>query len=518
MNFVYRVLVFFLAAAFLSSYSLAKAKPEMIEERDWIKLSLAGMDLITDANKECALKLFGDFESFKRVAQMVTGVNLSQTVRPFKVFALKKNRHFKSLTKGMISSSNVIGLHFENVEGNFSIVDIDSCRGSVSAREVLFHEYVHYLASQSGGAMPYWYSEGLADYFSTVSFENKGLAINLGKLKNGHVLSFTHYGLRFMPSEELLKIRRRPKTKKDAWRLYAQGWLITHYMLSNESTRVGLIKYLGYINSGLNEDASFSKSFDFTYKELDNELRSYVNRKSYKYKKIVINRNDLLRDILVTKISHSDVLTEVGNMLAAKGFGFDRVSPYFKHSLVLNSDNLKSKAALALLVSRERPKRAMELIDEVFDSNIDDPWIYTAKGKIYSEMSRLVGVGDIDSQASVDFANESLRAFKVGLQQSANISAMIGVGDIYFRQGYVEKAVIVFEAAESYAPANDAVCKNLILAYYASGDVDGAKRVVDRYRNKHHRSEKSIEEFNEWVKRVSSKFEVKVNRKVELNL
>ncbi len=487
MNFVYRVLVFFLAAAFLSSYSLAKAKPEMIEERDWIKLSLAGMDLITDANKECALKLFGDFESFKRVAQMVTGVNLSQTVRPFKVFALKKNRHFKSLTKGMISSSNVIGLHFENVEGNFSIVDIDSCRGSVSAREVL-------------------------------SFENKGLAINLGKLKNGHVLSFTHYGLRFMPSEELLKIRRRPKTKKDAWRLYAQGWLITHYMLSNESTRVGLIKYLGYINSGLNEDASFSKSFDFTYKELDNELRSYVNRKSYKYKKIVINRNDLLRDILVTKISHSDVLTEVGNMLAAKGFGFDRVSPYFKHSLVLNSDNLKSKAALALLVSRERPKRAMELIDEVFDSNIDDPWIYTAKGKIYSEMSRLVGVGDIDSQASVDFANESLRAFKVGLQQSANISAMIGVGDIYFRQGYVEKAVIVFEAAESYAPANDAVCKNLILAYYASGDVDGAKRVVDRYRNKHHRSEKSIEEFNEWVKRVSSKFEVKVNRKVELNL
>ncbi len=512
-NIMHRVFVIFLLGVFISSHSLAKVKPEMLEERDWIKLSLAGMDLITDANKECALKLFGDFESFKRVAQMVTGINLSQTSRPFTVFALKKNRHFKSLTKGMISSNNVIGLHFENIEGNFSIVDIDSCRGSVSAREVLFHEYIHYLASQAGGAMPYWYSEGLADYFSTVSFENKGLAVNLGKLKNSHVLSFTHGGLRFMPSEELLKIKSRPKNKKDIWRLYAQGWLLTHYLLSNESTRVGLVKYLEYLNSGLNVDASFSKAFDFTYKDLDGDLRSYVNRKSYKYKKIVVSRDDVMREILISRLSHSEVLTEVGNMLAAKGFGFDRVSPYFKRSLVLNPNNLKSKAALALLVSRDRPRHGKELIDQVFDSRITDPWIYTAKGKIYSQMSKLAVEGKGGADESISFANESLKAFKAGLEKPLNISAMIGVGDIYYSQGYIGKALSVFEAAESYAPANDLVCKSLVLAYYASGDTVNAERVADRYRNKHHRSKKSIEHFDSWVEKIVSAFET--NRKLE---
>lgn len=499
-----RVVLFSLTFLFCGGLCASQnSNPNIFFDREWIKLSSGEVTLITDSSEECAKKLFGDFESYSQVVRMVTGLKSSGVERPLKIFALKKNKHFNALVSGMGASSNVVGLFFEGDEGAFSLIKVGNCSGkkrSLYARDVLFHEYVHYLSSLSGGALPYWYSEGLADYFSTVSFGGDG-TVSLGQLVNRYLRYFEIYGLRYFPTEKLFRIKSAPTKKNDVARIYATGWLLVHYLISDEGLRGRLGDYLTYFNSGMDEGAAFSKAFDFTYKELDKKLRSYVARKRYKYKQITLNRVDLLKEMSVSQLSYSDLLFEIGGMLSAKGFNRKSVSPYFEMSLKLDPSNPRSKAGVASQLLYESPLAAKELIDRI-PKGVSDPWVLTIKGEIYSKMAVNSGKGE-DGQINIDYANTALRAFRAGLHQPGNIVAMIGVGDLYFRLGYIEKALDTFLSAESYAPMNDSVLRNLFLVYYASDRLADANRIADRYRKKLHRSEESLKEFNKWALRVS---------------
>ncbi len=110
------------------------------------------------------------------------------------------------------------------------VVDSRDTNDWLSNRQIIQHELTHfYLRLNSRGRMlPVWYDEGLAEFFSTVSFKGKQARI-------GEVPIIRFYALRqlpWLPLERLLAIDRSA-VEYNGHRLgdsfYAQSWLLIHY-------------------------------------------------------------------------------------------------------------------------------------------------------------------------------------------------------------------------------------------------------------------------------------------------
>lgn len=112
-------------------------------------------------------------------------------------------------------------------------------------KAVLFHEYVHYFMFQHADApYPLWYSEGFAELFSNVQFNEDNFII-------GEVPSWRSISLATIPVN--LEKTFDPPAKSDAEaseRVYAHGWLIASHLNLNVERRGQMSKYMRAVAEG----------------------------------------------------------------------------------------------------------------------------------------------------------------------------------------------------------------------------------------------------------------------------
>lgn len=109
-----------------------------------------------------------------------------------------------------------------------SVITMAPARDRKHAREVAYHEYVHYLFRIAEQTPAPWFDEGVAELFSTLE-EHKGW-IHLGDPVVGRVTELHQFEL--MPFEDLFAVRRDSSVFKDrrqAGVFYAQSWALVHY-------------------------------------------------------------------------------------------------------------------------------------------------------------------------------------------------------------------------------------------------------------------------------------------------
>ncbi|MGL6159517.1 hypothetical protein, partial [Microbulbifer sp.] len=134
--------------------------------------------------------------------------------------------------------------------GSFALVNIGRYRfmRKDPAREFLFHEYTHFLTyGRSAVHYPYWYSEGFAEVFSTVSFPEDGKYL-FGDIPMERATSL--YYDHPMPLEELLRATPAAVDRKQASRVYAGGWMLTHWLIMSSGKTGAIGDYLGAYNRG----------------------------------------------------------------------------------------------------------------------------------------------------------------------------------------------------------------------------------------------------------------------------
>ena len=128
-----------------------------------------------------------------------------------------------------------------NVSGQFvrrqtwSMIGMAHENDNAELRRILQHEATHWLMSADQARQPAWFTEGIAEMFST--FERKGDHVDWGKPIGSHLGLLRTSGT--MPLAELLVeptaiFDRDERTE----RFYAQSWLFTHFlMLSKDASR-----------------------------------------------------------------------------------------------------------------------------------------------------------------------------------------------------------------------------------------------------------------------------------------
>ncbi|PZR36006.1 hypothetical protein [Caulobacter segnis] len=138
------------------------------------------------------------------------------------------------------------------------------------ARHVLQHEYAHHFMAQNfAWPYPLWFREGFAEYFGATV--ERGDKLQLGGPVATRVPSLERQS--WITLDALLDARM------DSPRLgmvYAQGWLLTHYLLGDPERAGQLRAYFAALRAGQPEPDAFVAAFKTDKTSLQRQLTSYA--------------------------------------------------------------------------------------------------------------------------------------------------------------------------------------------------------------------------------------------------
>ena len=116
----------------------------------------------------------------------------------------------------------------------------------------IFHEYAHFLVSNSQGSVPVWVGEGLAELYEMTEQLDGGKGVIIGRAPAHHVELLKASTM--MPIKELVAVGHDASVYNEGNRrsvLYAQSWALVHYLTLGSPARAPQFrKYLGALRAG----------------------------------------------------------------------------------------------------------------------------------------------------------------------------------------------------------------------------------------------------------------------------
>ena len=228
-------------------------------------------------------------EKYEFMLRTVSGSSAKASPVRLKVYLMPTMRDVQS-TMGIGGSDGVAGYYTASSRGPIAVstrkgykggsqtVTRDGARngGELGPQAVLLHEYAHHFMFQHfPAAYPSWYSEGFAEYYGTTRFL-PGNVIEVGNPAEHRYRSFAQN--EWLPLDRLLTAKSYSDVGGDIGRLYAEGWLLVHY-LHNSPARKGQLKtYLSQLNQGTDLRRATDLAFGVGARELDAELRRYARQ------------------------------------------------------------------------------------------------------------------------------------------------------------------------------------------------------------------------------------------------
>jgi len=171
----------------------------------------------------------------------------------------------------------ILGFYRPTYEGPIAFIPATLAAGDLTPTQVMFHEYAHHmLLSNMQAFYPGWASEGLAELFSTMSFDEKGNAI-IGAPVTARADDMN--GAHHWTVKRLIDSDVTPPKVDELVEVYSRGWLLCHYLLISGKRPGQFFQYIDRLSRSEKPMAAAQKVFGDLDK-LDDEVEAYVRRRS----------------------------------------------------------------------------------------------------------------------------------------------------------------------------------------------------------------------------------------------
>lgn len=196
------------------------------------------------------------------------------------------------------------------------VVDSRDTNDWLSNRQIIQHELTHfYLHLNSRGTMlPVWYDEGLAEFFSTVSFKGRQARI-------GEVPIIRFYALRqlpWLPLERVLAIDRSAAEyngHKLGDSFYAQSWLLVHYSFLQDPALAPALEKMILAQSMSNSVAeAMTLALGPRAQTLDADMRRYSMSSAWPYRYLE-RPAETLKAAALQELDGETAASEIGALL-----------------------------------------------------------------------------------------------------------------------------------------------------------------------------------------------------------
>lgn len=226
----------------------------------------------------------------------------------------------------LTGQQDVAGFYKGNAQGAVGFIP-DTLGNDViglTAEQVMFHEYSHHiLLSNESAAYPGWMSEGLAELFSTMKFENDGsVVIGRPVLNRGSAMM----GLNHWSARRLLLSDTNPPSDDERIELYSRGWLLCHYLLISGNRQGQIFAYIAAINKGTPPLEAAQAVFGDLGK-LDSELETYLHRSSFPGTVIPADRIKASTQVTLHKLTEGEAAIMPYRIASASGVDSTTAGP-----------------------------------------------------------------------------------------------------------------------------------------------------------------------------------------------
>jgi len=491
------------ALAFAPGCATAGAAAAKTTAAQWYEVRSPHFQLWTDGNPHEVRGLALDLERFHEVMLSKTRAEERSAAPPLRIFVAKDEASFRALT----------GLRFSGVfsatyQGNYALItsqpraaagqDTKPEQASPGeaglepdSRDVLFHEYAHYVWASGGARVPSWYIEGFAEYMATTRFLADG-SYTLGCPPRHRTRWVEHLDWlpigRVMEAESVTRLgARRTLGQGSSKQLvmtsdsYAESWYAVHYFSADPARQAQLGAYLTAWADGATGEQAVQKAFGMSYAELDATLRAYAKRSDFPC--VAIEPTSPLPSpaIDVKPLASAEAHHHVGALLLAMFGPTEAASNVLQRAAELDPNAPRTLAALA----RAHWRRAEQSAGEAALTALQQAEQYLERarrlGSQDSEVSTLEGhvrrlrATHWKASGNAAAGEELLRArkaYRKAIRADETIAeAYYGLGASYLiEDNGSQEPVVVLEAAAYLLPLEPGVAWALAQLHIARGN------------------------------------------------
>ena len=353
---------------------------------------------------------------------------------------------------------------------------------------ILFHEYSHVFMFQlSGPIYPAWFIEGFADFYGTVKVTPSNAVIGMAPSMRVSTLS---RGLQF-DYDYLLRDERPKNMSYENYMpmLYAQSWLLTHYLLSDNERRKKFANYLIAIHNGEDRVAAFEKYVGIKTKDLPKILGKYdteLKANVYNFKE---NLNPgTISFSKLPDINPDLVLWDASLRTCLARKHKEEVLHKIQNASLKYADNLYVQEILAHaeLIAGDKEK-ALNFYKERVEQNPNNPEHLFRLGQAYYALAQNNNlIEGLDKKQQIAKARSYLyKSYKLDSYNTENLFLF----SLTSPNGYINSDEASFNAAiEAFriAPTVSEYAINVAYMLIGSNENDSAREILKQFANSSH--------------------------------
>jgi Flp pilus assembly protein TadD len=462
------VLALFVAA------TLSAAQPQLPPPNEkWLTLQADEFEFISNASPAKTLDIARNLLRMRAAIGQITTLKV-RSASPTTVYIFAGERTFGPFRDAVLQrkSDNIVGVFAKAKIANFILMRSDT----EWVDHTVYHELTHHFVENTTSGLPLWFSEGIAEYYST--FGTTGTAVNIGRPLAEHVLWLR--GQALIPLRELFATKSDSPNYNEGTRqgvFYAQSWALFHYLMADNARRVQLARFLALLDSGKSVDDAFDAAFAMKYAQLEKDLRNYVRQKSFTYTTYKLDDLAIQEPPNPQPMTREAILYALGHLLAWSGTANAAAADTFlSESLKTNAANASAHADRGrLLDAIGRQDEADAAYARAIELGSTDPGVYLYAGASLYE--RFVGreIAEIPEEEVLRVRDLFHRSTEL---DPSSAQAWAGFGATYVgAMGDLTPGIRALEKSLTLRPADEEAAFNLVQLYEHAGRADDAARV-----------------------------------------
>jgi tetratricopeptide (TPR) repeat protein len=395
---------------------------------EWVALKSERFIALTNADPRKATKQLLQLEQFRSMLEQNTGGLRLDADLPTYVYIF---RNEASMRDYKIAAARAY--HVATRDGYYIALNIRPATGgptrdnpyTLFPNKDVYHEYVHFALNSSFSNVPAWLHEGFAEYYST--FWSSGKKAEVGRPIVLYVKNLDRGGL--LSQEALMTLRGVPHGPGISQLFYAQSWATVHYLLhGSEPRRQQFFDYFHQVTLGTPLSDAFSKTFDISFEQLEQEVRGYIHMRSLGYATVPAVQIDPDAVVVNTAMTRDVVCYRLGTLMLAGTGDAEGAEEHFREALRINEGFGPAHYGLGLVeLRRQQIDAAVDRFQKATAGDSANPMEYLALGQALTEQSILREIaGD---PAAPEILAAAVRAFDRSLELQPRLaSAAIGLG------------------------------------------------------------------------------------------
>jgi Tfp pilus assembly protein PilF len=265
---------------FLTAVALFTLALPAFAADEWIRLSTPHVELYTTtgdkgAAEKRAREAIRTFEQTRAILLEAAHAHWGQVI-PVRIISFQSDKQFKPYAPD--------GAYSSNTQSRDYFIMIDSDPDHLPAA---IHQYVDLALQRAGLSLPTWFSEGLAEMFSTLKPSAGDAATGaptgamLGGVLKDHVDELK--SVKWLDFTTLTSVNEHSpgyNEKNRAGLFYAESWALVHMLCFGRDYHENIAKLIGALNNGKTTGDAFQTAYGRTTAQVNMDLQAYVKQNS----------------------------------------------------------------------------------------------------------------------------------------------------------------------------------------------------------------------------------------------